>query len=126
MKKMTAEKQLKKYIVITVLFALFGGIYEIFSHGVFSPYMAFSFLIPLVFGVLPAAVLTVMKKESGLFSSGFYFSALFTFTVWSVIKGVLDIYGTTNGKTVFYPVFCAVMVILCIITSFIKSAEKNR
>ena len=40
----------------TILFALFGAVYELFSHEVYSYYMIYAFGIPLILGVLPCAL----------------------------------------------------------------------
>ena len=38
------------FLFASAFFALFAFIYEMFSHGVYSAYMIFAFLIPLVLG----------------------------------------------------------------------------
>lgn len=41
------------YLAAAVFCALFGAVYEIFSHGVFSFYMIYAFAFPLVLGAVP-------------------------------------------------------------------------
>ena len=41
------------YLLVTILCAAFGAVYELFSHGVFSYYMLYAFGVPLLGGVLP-------------------------------------------------------------------------
>lgn len=41
------------YLAAAVFCALFGAVYEIFSHGVFSFFMIYAFAFPLVFGAFP-------------------------------------------------------------------------
>lgn len=41
------------YLFLTLFCILFGAIYEVFSHGVFSYFMLYAFVVPLVGGVIP-------------------------------------------------------------------------
>ena len=41
-----------QYFTAALLCALFGAVYELFSHSVFSYYMLYAFMIPLVGGAL--------------------------------------------------------------------------
>ncbi len=41
------------YLAAAVFCALFGAVYEIFSHGVFSFFMIYAFAFPLVLGAVP-------------------------------------------------------------------------
>ena len=78
--------------------AVFGLIYARFSHGVFSGYMAFAFLIPLFGG---AAMLLPVFRRRGTF---LWRCGILTLTVGSLVRGALDIYGTTNRLCVVYGV----------------------
>ena len=49
-------------LAASALCAVFGGIYELFSHGVYSPFMLFSFMIPLVLGAGPASLIGLHVK----------------------------------------------------------------
>ena len=107
-----------------------GQIYEHFSHGVYSNYMIFAFMIPLAAGAFPNLIAAAANKKRA--HSGFYYSAsgsnhadsgsnraasglrsaasglqlaaVATLTVGSLVKGALEIYGTTNRLTAVYPV----------------------
>ena len=46
-----------RYLLITILCALFGAVYEAFSHGVYAYGMLYGFAFPLLGGVLPALLL---------------------------------------------------------------------
>ena len=50
------------------ILALFGAIYELFSHDVYSYYMIYAFAIPLLMGVLPYEAMLVFNKYPGRFS----------------------------------------------------------
>ena len=72
------------------LTAAFGLVYEHFSHGVTSYYMLFAFLIPLSAGI--ARLLPIFRGRDGLFWS----CGTLTLTVGSLLRGALEIYGTTS------------------------------
>ena len=46
-----------RYLLITILCALFGAVYEAFSHGVYAYGMLYGLAFPLLGGVLPALLL---------------------------------------------------------------------
>ena len=73
---------------------IFGYIYELFSHNVYSIYMQYAFIIPLTLGLIPFLIFKSKIKSS--FSITLYNDAVVTLTIWSLLKGVLEIYGTTN------------------------------
>ena len=43
----------RNYAAVSAFMLLFGAVYEYFSHGVFSAFMVYAFLIPLLGGYLP-------------------------------------------------------------------------
>ena len=79
-----------KYWTFSLVTAVFGLVYEHFSHGVTSYYMLFAFLIPLSAGI--ARLLPIFRGRDGLFWS----CGTLTLTVGSLLRGALDIYGTTS------------------------------
>ena len=54
---MTLETERRRYIAAAVFTALFGAVYEFFSHQVYSMFMLLAFLVPLLGGVLPLSLL---------------------------------------------------------------------
>ena len=92
-------------LYFTVFAALFGAIYERFSHAVYSYYMIYAFAIPLIGCVLPHTILQGQKAQPPrpvaikLWNYG-----IVTLTVGSLAKGALDIYGTTRYLVLIYPV----------------------
>ena len=42
------------YLAAASLCAAFAAVYEHFSHGVYSPFMVFAFLIPFIGGFIPS------------------------------------------------------------------------
>ena len=92
-----------RYLLITILCALFGAVYETFSHGVYAYGMLYGFAFPLLGGVLPALLLAGkgnrMPSDASLLLWHFGVSAL---TVGSFFSGALEIYGTSSALTPVY------------------------
>ena len=100
--KSTVLKKLILYIGITAFIALFGFVYEQFSHGVDSKYMWFAWVRPLLAGVAIYLLLYFLpiKKVPGMLTECIYNFGVAMFTTHSIMLGVLEIYGKTNGKMV--------------------------
>ena len=95
-----------KSLVFSQITAVFGLVYEHFSHGVFSWHMAFAFLIPLLGGVIP--LLPVLRRANAtLWRCG-----ILTLTVGSLVQGVLEIYGTTNRLCGLYGIAGGILLAL--------------
>ena len=90
--------------MIAALFCVaFGAVYEIFSHGVYSYGMIYAFVFPLVLGVLPFMLITMLRAPyPNRFARGVYHAGIATLTVGSLVSGALEIYGTTNPLTLVY------------------------
>ncbi|MGF7143887.1 hypothetical protein HNQ56_002317 [Anaerotaenia torta] len=101
-------KQISKisfvYLIIALFCALFGAIYEHFSHEVYSDYMVYAFAFPLAGGTLPYMILSMFgcKCLPGRLSLNLYNSGIAALTVGSIMQGVLDIYGTSNDLLKVY------------------------
>lgn len=97
------------YLAAAIFCGIFAVVYESFSHGVYSPYMICAFVFPLVMGCIPFALIDHLYKKKAqryilpesfsVYTYGFGVAAL---TVGSIIRGVLDIYGTTNSLSGIY------------------------
>ena len=105
---------------------IFGIIYESFSHNVYSNYMMYAFLIPL-FGMVVYGIIYIfeLNKYYSEFAMKIFNSSIITFTFGSVIKGVLEIYGTTNKLITIYLIFGIIMIILSVITNIIYNNKKG-
>ena len=92
------------YLFITLFCVLFGAVYEIFSHGVFSYFMIYAFVIPLVLGMLPFLMMNFFRSRyyPPLIAGAFYHFGVAILTVGSLMTGVLEIYGTSNALTAIY------------------------
>lgn len=97
-------KKSRNYLYISLFCALFGGIYEFYSFGVYSYFMIYAFTVPLVLGTLPYLLAGLkqtvqMPCES---SRKLWGAGIAAWTVGSLFKGVLDIYGTSSPLTGIY------------------------
>ena len=93
----------KGHLIAAVFTAVFGAVYELFSHEVYSYFMIYAFAIPLVSGTLPLFFIgTGKRRQPSRFSLNAYNSGIAALTVGCVFKGVLDIYGTTNTLAAVY------------------------
>lgn len=104
-----------KYLGFTIFCMIFSTIYELFSHQVYSNFMIFSFLIPLFMGFMVTMILNRKKIIIDPLSFSMYHASIITFTFASIMKGILDIYGTTNNLLYIYIVIGILMLILSII-----------
>lgn len=66
--------------------------------------MIYAFAFPLAGGTLPFLLISLSrpKRYPGAVAQNLYHSGVATLTVGSIIRGVLDIYGTTNSLTQLY------------------------
>ena len=103
-KKRQAVRIAGNYIAASLFCALFGAVYELFSHEVYSYSMIYAFAIPLAGGALPflAVAMGHIGRFPGRISRSLYHAAITTFTIGSIMKGVLEIYGTTSALLPVY------------------------
>ena len=91
------------YLLLTVFSALFGAVYELFSHGVYSYYMIYAFAFPLLLGVLP---FFGMWKRGRMFPRGvaaqLIHAGIAALCVGSIVQGIIEIYGTENALVIVY------------------------
>ena len=125
----TSEIDLKKNLLWdiagTVFLALFGAVYEVYSHEVYSYYMIYAFAVPLLLGVLPCALLLIIKKYPGRAAMNLWNSGIAALSVGSVFRGALEIYGTTNSLTVVYLIAGAVLLAAGLIAGIAWSTYKR-
>ena len=123
-KKHSAAKTSFVYLLISVFCAMFGGVYETYSHEVYSYYMIYAFAFPLVGGALPFAAISLSRAKHypGAIARNLYHAGIATMTVGSIIQGVLEIYGTTNELTKYYSIaamcLCA-FAIICFLSQIV-------
>lgn len=115
------------YLFISMFCILFGAVYEYFSHEVYSYYMLYAFVFPLVGGAVPFLGLAFYNKRlPGKVSCNLYHSGIATLTVGSFFQGALEIYGTTNRLIVIYWWLGILFLLTGIILYFVCSKEKSK
>ncbi len=114
------------YLVSAVVCALFGAIYECFSHGVYSYFMIYAFALPLVGGGLPFTIFAFKGYDSPKrISKNLYASGIATLTVGCMFQGVLEIYGTTNRLIAVYWAVGGIMSACGILSHIAFLCRKN-
>ena len=97
------EKLVFTYLIVTLVCAGFGAVYEFFSHGVYSYYILYAFMIPFLGGtVYFYCILYFRSKIPGCIARRFQHFGILTLTVGCMVCGILEIYGTTNRLVIFY------------------------
>ncbi len=123
----TTKKQIYKYLLLSLFFLIFSLIYELFSHGVYSKYMMFAFSIPLILGTLLYLIIFKFKINKRLSYIGMkiYNCFIITLTFGSIMKGFLDIYGTTNKFISIYLIISVFLLLLSIFINIIFNVKKK-
>ena len=109
-------------LMVSIFFGLFGAVYELFSHQVYSYFMIYAFALPLVLGALPWALALRLGKRIPAGVPALWDAAVLTLTVGSVLRGVLDIYGTTSSLLMAYPI-AAAMLALCACGAMLRAGR---
>ena len=100
-----AAKALSRfYLPASLVVLLFGAVYEYFSHGVWSAFMVYAFLFPLLFGRFfwETAAARDRKPKTPLLFLFAENASVATLTVGFLVRGILEIYGTTNYLSPYY------------------------
>lgn len=123
-----AAKTALIYLLVSLFCALFGAVYEGFSHGVYSLWMIYAFMFPLAGGALPFLLMLVRggRRYPGVAGRNLYHSGVATLTVGSIVQGVLDIYGTTNRLTRAYGYVGIPLLIVGIVLAWMKPEMTSR
>lgn len=116
-----ASKTAFVYLLVALFFVLFGAVYEIYSHEVYSYYMLYAFAFPLIGGTLVFNILSFLKllKYPNAIARNLYHSGIATLTVGSVVQGVLEIYGTTNALSHYYWSVGIVLIVIGVVAGIV-------
>lgn len=116
-----ASKTAFVYLLVALFFVLFGAVYEIYSHEVYSYYMLYAFAFPLIGGTLVFNILSFLKllKYPNAIARNLYHSGIATLTVGSVVQGVLEIYGTTNALSDYYWSVGIVLIVIGVVVGIV-------
>lgn len=107
------------YLGIAAFIGLFSGIYEFFSHNVYSAAMVFAFRYPLILGagMYLAIYFIPTKRVPGILPACAYHFGVGMATARSIFIGVIDIYGTTNQVMVnVYTILSLIFIIIAVPT----------
>ncbi|MCI1723797.1 MAG: hypothetical protein LKM41_13710 [Lachnospiraceae bacterium] len=121
--KKLAAVTFRRYLIVSAFCGVFGFIYELFSHDVYSASMALMFLFPLIGGALPFGIMTFTGHPyyPGRLDRNLYDCGIATLTVGSCFKGVLDIYGTTSKFSNVYLIAGLVLTVAGLILYLVSS-----
>lgn len=108
------------YLLITILCITINYVYAKFSHGVSSNNMKYMFLFPLLGGTFLYFILGFFKRipNPKRIEYNLYNSSIATFIVGNLIKGVLEIAGTTTPFQLIYWVLGSSLLIVSIVKYF--------
>lgn len=123
-----AAKTALVYLLVSLFCALFGAVYELYSHEVYSFYMIYAFAFPLAGGTMPFLVisLTRVRRYPNSLSRNLYHSGIAALTVGCIICGVLDIYGTTNMIVIWYWIIGIALFFAGVIVYFLSLVLGNK
>ena len=95
-------RRMLMYLGITAFIALFGCVYEQFSHNVHTFYMWFAWIWVLGFGFVPYLLLYLLpiKQMPGYLTECVYNFGVAMITFRSIYKGVIIIYNTTGDDMI--------------------------
>ena len=107
------------YLLIAIFVAFFGAVYEHYSHGVYSYSMLYAFAYPLIGGTMLFSLFFMCGfSHPPAFARNAWHSGVATLTVGSIVKGVLEIYGTDSSlRAIYTPV--GVMFLLVAVMFYI-------
>lgn len=143
----SAIKTGMKYLAASIVIAAAAAVYGLFGHGVYSYFMTYAFMIPLLCGALPHLAMALKAagtREENTVNDGdeqtgkeqsaaakifnakdMQLAFIATLTAGSLLKGALDIYGTTNRLLIAYPVI-AVLIMAALMAMMIRSGDCSR
>ena len=113
------------YLIAALAAALFGGVYEQFSHGVYSCFMIYAFAFPLAGGVLPC-LLSDGRAAAHPAAANLWGAGIAALTVGALFRGALEIYGTTSPLTDVYWAAGVLLLAAAVLTRLAGRRSENR
>jgi hypothetical protein len=98
---MKTKKTVIIYVFTTLFCIAFAYIYSLFSHGISSPFMSYTFVFSLVLGVVGYTVLGWLHLGNRT-ACNLYNAGIATLTVGSILQGIIDIAGADTRYPVWY------------------------
>ena len=113
------------YLLVSLFCVFFGAVYEVFSHEVYSYYMIYAFVFPLAGGTLPFLALALFGPRKPVAGS-LYHAGIAALTISSILRGVLDIYGTSNHLIKGFWILGIVLTVIGAIPIIMKWKTQSR
>lgn len=115
------------YLLISMFCILFGAVYEYFGRGIWSYFMVYNFIFPLVFGAFVFFIIGLngSRHYPNAAAALCYHGSIASVTVGFIMKGVLDIYGTTNRLLFVYWVFAGLLFVAAVVLHFVKPEKRK-
>ena len=114
------------YLFASMFCILFGAVYEYFSHEVYSYFMLYAFIFPLVGGTLLLFAMAYYRVPTpNRVSRSLYHAGIATLTIGSFFEGALEIYGTTNRLVSVYWILGTLLILIGLVLYFTCSKGKN-
>jgi len=100
------------FLAVSLFCVIFSFIYARYSHGVHSDYMTYMFAYPLIGGTIVYLLIGLLSKARipGRFVINVYNSGIATLTMGSLLRGILDIAGTSSRYQSVFMIVGALMV----------------
>lgn len=115
------------FTVWSVLCAIFGAVYELFSHGVYSYSMIYAFAIPLAGGTLPSLIMAILSRPCRRkIAFELYVFALCSACLGSIVGGVLEIYGTSSRLLPLFYVLTGLSVLVSAVSKVISALKYRK
>lgn len=115
------------YLLISLFCILFGAVYEVFSHEVYSYFMLYAFVFPLAGGTLLFWGMFFCKIPiPNRVSLNLYHSGIATLTTGCLFQGALEIYGTTNQLVLVYWIVGILLISTAIFIYLLFQENKYR
>jgi hypothetical protein len=93
----------RRWLAAAAFCAVFGAVYEYFSHGVYSPYLYAAFAIPLAGGAGACGLGRLLGRQPPAAAvRQLYGAGIATLTVGSLMTGVFVIYGSAAPLVAAY------------------------
>lgn len=111
------NKTFVAYILFAIFCVIFRLVYYHYSHNVYSVYITWLFVVPILGGMVSFFIKNV-----------FFHCAMVTFSVSMAIKGVLEIAGTTSKYRFILTLVAVLLAIVSVayeITVRIKNEKNN-
>ena len=111
-----------RYALAAAFTAVFGMVYEHFSFGVYSPFMLYAFMAPLLLGVIPFLLLA-LRRGIPRPGAGFWHCGVAAVTVGYIFQGIIAIYGTDSPFTWGYWIAGATLLLAGVVPRKQKKQE---